>query len=299
MTWTIHPSESARHLVLRASGGEVLPDALAAKLRDERVACGWLRASGVLMDVELRAFDAGLGTLGTTRRVSGLVHVLALEGSIGLIDGAPSMSLRALLARETDRGLETLAGEIRHARTVALEVLVTALDDLALERSLDASAGVWLLGASAHGHAAGAVAALPDGPGAGATAWSAALEESGRVEREPARPPRAAPPAAGSSPSAAAAQASGRSWEAAGGAPMPARPPRPEVDFDAPFPEPGDAVEHFAFGPCDVLKSDGDRLHLRVHKDGRIREIATEMLRVSRMPDAEDGKRRFKLERRL
>jgi hypothetical protein len=72
---------------------------------------------------------------------------------------------------------------------------------------------------------------------------------------------------------------------------------RPEVD--APVPEPGDAVDHFAFGPCDVLKSDGDRLHLKVHKDGRIREIALAMLSVSRLPDAENGRRRFKLERRM
>jgi predicted DNA-binding protein with PD1-like motif len=294
VSWTIHPSESARHLVLRASAGEALPDALVTRLRDEHVACGWLRASGVLTDVELRAFDPGLGTLGTTRRVSGPVHVLALDGSIGRVDGEPSVSLRALLARETDRGLETLAGEIHYARTVALEVLVTALDDLSLERALDAAAGVWLLGAGAQTAAARAPAPAPS-----AGAWSAAVEASERVEREPARPPRAIPAAAGSSPSAAAPQGAARSWDPAGAAPMPARPPRPGVDLDAPFPEPGDAVEHFAFGPCDVLKSDGDRLHLKVHKDGRIREIALEMLRVSRMPDVQHGKRRFKLERRL
>jgi hypothetical protein len=82
---------------------------------------------------------------------------------------------------------------------------------------------------------------------------------------------------------------------------MPVRPPRPPgvVEVDTPAPEPGDAVDHFAFGRADVVKSDGDRLHLRVHKDGRIREIALEMLRVSRLPDADDGKRQFKLERRL
>jgi hypothetical protein len=71
------------------------------------------------------------------------------------------------------------------------------------------------------------------------------------------------------------------------------------LDLDTPSPEAGDFVEHFAFGPCEVLKSDGDRLHLRVRKDGRIREIALEMLRVSRLPDGEDPKRRFKLERRM
>jgi hypothetical protein len=58
-------------------------------------------------------------------------------------------------------------------------------------------------------------------------------------------------------------------------------------------------VEHFAFGVGEVLRTDGDRLHLRVGKEGRIREIALEMLRVSPLPPTEDGKRRFKLERRI
>jgi predicted DNA-binding protein with PD1-like motif len=299
VTWSVHPADKARHIVLRASSGEILPDSLAARLRDEQVTTGWLRASGVLTDVELRAFDADLGTLGSTRRIGGPVQVLALEGSIGLVDGEPSFSLRALLARETDRGLETLAGEIASARAVALEVLVTALDDLVLGRSVDGAAGVWLLDSapsSAEGRPRAAVApgargAMPAAPGPTTSsasaavppaAWSAALEASDVADREPPRPRAAAAPSG-----------------AAGGTPMPARPARPPTDFDVVYPEPGDVVEHFAFGGAEVIKSDGDRLHLKVHKDGRVREIALEMLRVARLPDADDGRRRFKLERRL
>jgi predicted DNA-binding protein with PD1-like motif len=271
--------------VLRASAGEILPDALATTLRDQQVACGWLRASGVLADVELRAFDGELGTLGTTRRIAGPVQVLALEGSIGLTGGEPSMSLRGLLARETDRGLETLAGEIGSARTVALEVLVTVLDDLALERSLDTTAGVWLLGAATPGGPRAAPARAPAPP----PAWSSALQASEHAEAEPARFRPAATHTAGAAGNASTA------------AVMPQRPPARagRVDFDAPVPEPGDFVDHFAFGPADVLKSDGDRLHLKVYKDGRIREIALEMLKVSRLADGDDGRRKFRLERRI
>ncbi|MGH7284345.1 MAG: hypothetical protein ACRELY_22690, partial [Polyangiaceae bacterium] len=68
---------------------------------------------------------------------------------------------------------------------------------------------------------------------------------------------------------------------------------------DIVFPEAGDIVEHFAFGRCEVLKSDGDRLHLKVGKDGRIREIALEMLRVSPLDSNEEGRKRFKLDRKL
>ena len=283
MTFSVHRSEKSRHLVLRASAGETIPDALATKLRDEQVACGWLRASGVLVDVELRAFDAELGTLGSTRRIAGPVQVLALEGSIGLVEGEPSFSLRALLARETDHGLETLAGEIASARVVALEMLVTAFDDLTLERTLDEPAGVWLLGSRSSSTPARLrpPAAQPQAPPA---AWTSALEASERaVEREPPR-----------------ARATATISSAATSPPIPQRPARPPVvEEDGPFPEPGDSVEHFAFGRADVVKSDGDRLHVKIHKDGRIKEIALEMLRVSRLDDGEGGKRRFKLERRM
>ena len=72
MPWTVHPSASSRHLLLRAGAGEIVPDSLAAKLREEGVSCGWLRASGVLQDVELRAFDGTLATLGSARRIDRL-----------------------------------------------------------------------------------------------------------------------------------------------------------------------------------------------------------------------------------
>jgi hypothetical protein len=82
-------------------------------------------------------------------------------------------------------------------------------------------------------------------------------------------------------------------------APIPVRPPKPELDLDVVVPERGDVVEHFAFGRCEVVRSDGERLHLKVLKDGRVREIALEMLRVIPLGASEDDVRRFKLERRL
>jgi predicted DNA-binding protein with PD1-like motif len=274
---SVHRSEKSRHLVLRLSGSEIIPEALAAALRDEQVVCGWLRGSGVLTHVELRAYDAEIGALGSARRFDGPVQALALESSIGMADGEPSLSLRALLARDADRGLETLAGEIKSARAVALEVFVTALDDMKLAHALDGVAGVWLLDAAS---AQSQERPAPAGA-VSSTAWSSAVDASQRSENEPRRRP----------PHPLSAQA--------GFVAVPARPPRPAPDLDTPFPEPGDAVDHFAFGRGDVLKSDGDRLHVKIHKDGRIREIALGMLRVSRLDDAEDGRRRFRLERRI
>jgi hypothetical protein len=113
--------------------------------------------------------------------------------------------------------------------------------------------------------------------------WSTAVAAS--EEPEPPRPPSgAAPPAPR----------------------MPARPSKPGIDLDAPTPEEGDAVEHFLFGRSEVIKSDGDRLHLRIQRDGRIKEIALEMLRVTRLGDlpgegADGGppRRLFKLDRKM
>ena len=269
-------SEKARHLVFRADAGDALPDALVRELRDQAVTCGWLRASGVLEDVELRAFRSELGKLGQVRRIEGPVHVLMLEGSVGLHAGDVSLGLRAVLARETDRGLETIAGEIISARVVALEAIVTALDELAVARALDPVAGVWLLGEAAVTEAAAPAAAAPE------PAWSEAIAASpADVAREaPARRNASLAGASSSSPA------------------IPQRPVRVqrEVD-DGVMPDAGDVVDHFAFGRCEVIKSDGDRLHLRT-KDNRVKEIALEMLRVTPLAE-EDGRRRYRLDRRM
>jgi hypothetical protein len=67
---------------------------------------------------------------------------------------------------------------------------------------------------------------------------------------------------------------------------------------DQPFPEPGDLVRHFAFGLCEVLVADHDRLKIRdLDGPGRIREIRTDMLVVSG-PTDQDGKPLFQLERK-
>jgi hypothetical protein len=63
-------------------------------------------------------------------------------------------------------------------------------------------------------------------------------------------------------------------------------------------PERGDLVHHFAFGWCEVLMVNGDRLKLRdITGPGRIREVAIDRLDV-RGPTEKDGKRAFKLTRR-
>jgi predicted DNA-binding protein with PD1-like motif len=273
-------SEQVRHLIVRADADDVLPDALTRELREQRVACGWIRASGVLTAVEMRAFDAELGGPAIARRLQGQVHVVALEGSIGMSGNELSVGMRAIVARETDRGLETFAGEIVTARVVALEAVVTAYDDVLLARALDRDAGVWLLGAP---NAVPPVA-FTEPPPSSSRAVDAAAEASTNHT----------PPAVANN----AAKKIAPPVSALTAAVIPPRPTRPHSDEEQIIPEAGDIVEHFAFGRCEVVKTDGDRLHLKMPRDGRIKEIALEMLRVS--PLASEGdKKHFKLERKM
>jgi predicted DNA-binding protein with PD1-like motif len=293
--------ERARHLVLRAGEGDVLPDDVLRVLEAERVTCGWVRASGVLSDVQIRVHSPERGGLAEARRITGPVQALAIEGSIGLDGGEPSMGLHAVLARETDRGMEVLAGEIVSARVVALEALVTAFDDLAIGRALDPKAKVVLFGDAADAR----YRPDDDPPAPAPRAPAPGVDHPGGRDGPPARRedvPSAAAPSAWSDAIAASAEKDELRPQASrnvlGGAipPRPARPQRGEEQTS--FPEVGDIVEHFAFGRSEVLKSDGERLHLKVGKDGRIREIALEMLKVSPL-ESNGPHRRFKLDRKM
>lgn len=280
---------TSRHLILRLDETARLPESLLAALRDEVVLAGWLRASGVLTEVELRCFDARGGGPGPARRIAGPIQAVVLEGSIGLSRGDVTCGLRVVLARETESGLETIAGEIVDARVTALEVMVTALDDVAVARQLD-STGIWMLDPSGNSQRASTqappahVAPPPRQPET--PAWKDAVRAA---ETEP--PPAGLRPGPKPAPSP--------SFTAAA---IPQRPAKPKFDETAEhiYPDAGDIVEHFAFGRCDVVKSDGDRLHLRIGKDGRIKEIALEMLKVTRLPPVEGATgNHYRLDRKL
>jgi hypothetical protein len=88
-------------------------------------------------------------------------------------------------------------------------------------------------------------------------------------------------------------------WASAASTSAAARAARDKTEHvDEPVPEAGDWVEHFAFGLCEVLTSDGDRLRIRdLEGPKRVREVALSMLRVTGPTDS-DGKRLYQLVRR-
>jgi hypothetical protein len=116
------------------------------------------------------------------------------------------------------------------------------------------------------------------------------------VAQDPGRPDPVTPDAAGL---ARKIPASPATWATAAAASAAAKGRDQDDHGDDPTPEAGDRVEHFAFGLCEVLTSDGDRLRIRdVEGPHRVREVSLAMLRVTG-PTESEGKRLFQLVRRV
>lgn len=259
-----------RHLVIRLDRGEELPGALLRALDEVEARAGWIEGAGSLEAAEVAVFDQSLRSYAATRRLEGPSDVVSLHGSVALLKGEGSLRLWATLARETDLGLQLAAGELVWARVYALELRVTAFDDIALARVADERTGLGLLVAQS---LAGTAAAT----GAGVATASATAA---------AEPVRAAPTqaAAGSSSDMSAA--------------LPPR-IRPKQDEEQHYPEVDDLVNHFHFGECVVLSSDGERIRLRQERDGRVREVSLTMLKIEAPSiDAASGKHHFRLLRK-
>jgi hypothetical protein len=108
----------------------------------------------------------------------------------------------------------------------------------------------------------------------------------------PSAPERPSTPSPTPAPVAATNQPSSNP----GSPPLPKRPQR-QMGLEA-YPEEGDIVNHFHFGRCVVVSSDGERLRLQQEKDNRVREVAISMLKVDEPTILEDGKKHWELLRK-
>jgi hypothetical protein len=165
------------------------------------------------------------------------------------------------LARASDTGLEQVGGVLQKARSLGVTLAVF----VPIEAAREPAARREVLAVSAPPATQAVSPASPSGP------------------------PAAPPPAAPAEPT--------RTWADVAAASEIAADEAPWGDGER-FPKQGDLIDHFSFGLCEVLKSDGDRLHIRDTKGpGRIREVAIAMLKVM-PPTAQNGKRLFRLLRR-
>jgi hypothetical protein len=260
---------------LHLAPGSDLPSALAegaATLGPD----AWVQAVGHVEAVELRLASEGADPV---RSLRGRFTLVAL---VGPAKGPLSITL----ARATDAGLELLGGQLVRARSAGVTALITPA--LALDET-----------ASPPDHAPRPAAPRPAAPPAApAAAPPAAASNVASPAPSPAASPQ--PPAPVASPptppaAAPAAAAASTSWSQVAQASE-----RDDDDDEGPppEPEPGDVIDHFSFGLCEVLTSDGDRLRIRdLRGPGRVREISLGMLNIG-APTTKDGKRHFRLMRK-
>ena len=298
-------SRRVRHLVLRAEHGEALPDALARGLDEAEVKAGWVSGTGILEMVELASVDPGRARL--VRRIEGAVMAVALLGSVAAEGGETTVRLQATLTREGPLGLETFAGELVSARVIACDLLVTALDDLSLGRQVDEQTGMTALVVSARAQASALrpVVTEPVRPTAPIVTPPPANTPAPVIAQAPViTPPPVITPAPVITPPPVhvpvvmQSQSSLPMEASAPGMSPPMRPVKPREEQLEAYPEIGDLVNHFHFGECEVISSDGERIRLRQDKDSRVREVALTMLKIESPTLSPTGKRHFRLARK-
>ncbi|HEU4410506.1 MAG TPA: hypothetical protein VFS43_34950 [Polyangiaceae bacterium] len=289
----------ARSLTL--APGSDLPSAItegAAALGPD----AWVQAVGHVEAVELRIASEGADPV---RSLRGRFTLVSLAG--------PARGpLSATLARATDAGLELLGGQLVRARSAGVTALVTPA--LALEEAGPPPDHVTRPAAPRPAATAPAASPQAASPPASPTAPPPAPSPQAPAPPRAPAPPAASPPAA-SPPTAPAASPPAAPAPVAAGTPAAAAPStswsqvaqaseRDDADDEdedegaSTEPEPGDRVDHFSFGLCEVLTSDGDRLRIRdLRGPGRVREIALAMLNIG-PPTIKDGKRLFRLMRK-
>ncbi len=317
----VQESNRTRTLSITMDRGDELPVGLIRALGEAEARSAWIVGTGSLEAAEIAIFDQVSRTWGPTRRIETPTMLVSLIGNAAIEGGVLVLNMTVTLARETDTGNELIAGQLVWARAFAVELCVTGFDDLTLTRVTDERTGL----ATLSGRRSAAVLVEPvaraEEPAAPARAEAppAARVEyptatPARIEL-PAAPPRVEAPAApvrvatvasytpAPAPKTDAARAAlhyGTSTAAPAEAPTiltrPNRAPKQE-QMDA-YPEIGDAVGHFHFGDCTVISSDGDRIRLRQDKDGRVREVALAMLKISDPTILPDGRRYFLLGRK-
>lgn len=263
----------SRHLLVHLDSGESLPDSLVAALDAQEAKSAVVHGAGTLESAQIALWDAVARRFHPVRAVEGPCELLSLVGSVARHQGRSTLVARAVLGRETALGVETFGGQLVSARAANVDLHVVAFDDVTL--TLGERDGAAVLTTGSVGVLSTEAAAPAAASAAGSSASATSTDETPR------------PPAAGASGDGPAATL------------LPLRPPRVHEEDLTIYPEPEDLVNHFHFGECTIVSSDGERIRLRQEKDGRVREVALTMLRIEPPTvDPATGRRHFNLMRK-
>lgn len=272
-------------LLVTPARGEDLVAAVASALAQHAVGNAWIVGHGTLDEVEVRDGE-------TTRTFATPSRVVALHGRA---IGGTTLVLSATVSRSTVRGPELLVGDVVRARAGMLEVMITPLitapaTEVGEARDHPSEGGVRGDGgdrddgddrevAPALERAAAKPAIDPTSP------WGALAKASAEAAASPVRVPTRVVAKPASPPTALPTPA----------APVPPR--RIARVEEETYPDVGDVLDHFAFGRCVVLRSDGDELLVQNPTSGRTRTIRLSALQ-QHGPFDEEGKRLYRLTQR-
>ena len=273
--------------ILLHRGDDVL-QVLRAQLAEQAIGNAWIVGRGTFDEVELRDGES-------TRTFATTCRVVSLDGRAAAGEGGGALTLAATVSRNAARGPEFLVGDVVRATAGTLELLVTPLDLGALperDAGRDERDGPENVADRSPRGAERAIA--PPAPWAALAEASAEAHERPVVVRSPSPVQRAVPVAARAPTYDPRKPGSGPSPLPPPTAPIPPR--RKSIDEEI-YPEPGDLLDHFTFGRCVVLRSDGDEMLVQNPSSGRTRTIRVSALHAEE-PTEEDGKRLFRLTQR-
>ena len=245
---------------------------------------GWVQGSGHVEGVELKVPGE---VTDVTRSLRGRLVLVSLQGPLA---GPHTVTL----SRATDVGLELIGGVLVRARAHGVTLALSTASPPAAPREPGPRREVVAVSSSSARSPREAPAPRDPSPAssspAAATSTSASTSSSDSasgVASASTSPPRSPDPSRPMSPPRSWAEVAAASEEAAS-------------DESEENPNRGDLVDHFSFGLCEVIKADGDRVHLRdVKGPGRIREVVTSALKVMPPTTRSDGKRVFRLQRKV
>ncbi len=126
----VHEAHRTRHLMIRLDRGDELPAALIRALDEAEARSGFITGVGSVEAAELAHYDQAHTAYERARRIDAPCEVVSLSGNVALLDGAATVRLSTVLARETEVGLSTQGGQLVWARVFSLEIHVVVFDDL-------------------------------------------------------------------------------------------------------------------------------------------------------------------------
>jgi len=217
----------------------------------------------------------------TETQLTGIWDLVSLRGAG---DTPSTVTLVALLCRQSQQGPESRGGVLAGGAVVSATIRVGAGTDAAQPSQPPPRLQPVVP----------LQAALPVVPTPTPRPAEAAPAPRAALITPPPAAQAIAPPAASTPGAVASGGASSPAFGSSGT--LPKRPAAVDTSVES-YPEEGDIANHFAFGRCTVVSSDGERLRLQQERDGRVREVALSMLRVG-SPEMVDGKRHWELARK-